>query len=77
MSDLVIDAEKKIKQTRLKLINKARKRGVWENFGNKERRELEDQFLFKGNSFEETQKLNQMIFEFDEWCSQINCFLGE
>lgn len=75
MSDLIKNADRKIKQAKVKLKNKAQKRGIWEDFGGKEIREFENQFLFKGDSFEETQKINQMIFDFSDWCQ--NFEIGE
>jgi len=45
------------------LINKAKKRGIWENFGQKEVRQLEEKYL---KDFD--QEAWSKLIDFKEWC---------
>ena len=48
-----------------KLIEEAREEGIYENFGQKEVRELEDKYGDGGANFEALAKIRM----FDDWCS--------
>ena len=58
------DILKDIAKLKKRLIKKAEKIGLWENFGQKEVRELSDKYgqYFYGNINTDP------IFEFDSWC---------
>jgi len=45
------------------LMVKAMKKGIWENFGQKERRKLEDKYAMY------VPEIAKLILDFDEWCS--------
>ena len=52
-----------IERTKKKLINKARKNGLWENFGQKEVRKLMDIYSEYANAL-----IRDIIQDFDNWC---------
>jgi hypothetical protein len=60
------ELRKEIEKIKKSLINRAKKKGLWENFGQREARVLMDKF-FQGN-FEDI----KMIIEFQEWCSNFD-----
>ena len=51
-----------------KLIKIAKTKGLYENFGQKEVRKLEDKFIDISNYSEEMNKNRRLIQMFDEWC---------
>jgi len=51
-----------IDQKKKALINKVKTKGLYENFGQKELRELQDSYPM----FEP--EVSKLILEFDEWC---------
>lgn len=51
-----------------KLIKKAKSKGLYENFGQKEVRKLEDKFINSSDYSEEMNKNRRLIQIFDEWC---------
>tara|TARA_R110000764_G_scaffold219696_1_gene307453 strand:- start:1010 stop:1216 length:207 start_codon:yes stop_codon:yes gene_type:complete len=51
-----------------KLINKAKTKGMYENFGQKEVRKLEDKFIDCSVYTEEMNTNRRLIQIFDEWC---------
>ena len=51
-----------------KLIKKAKSKGLFENFGQKEVRKLEDKFINIFDYSEEMNKNRRLIQMFDEWC---------
>lgn len=57
---------KAIKSAKIKLNNKATKSGIFENFGQKEVRQLKEKFATPGTMFniEET----NAIQDFNDWC---------
>ena len=60
---LAIEIQKDVDKARKRLINKAIKKGMWENFGQKEVRKLEDKW--------EHQRYTdqfKIIDEFNTWC---------
>ena len=66
--------ENTIKKEKQKLINKAKKKGLYENFGQKEVSRLEDTFnyqhLIYGTSEEREQA--DLIRLFSNWCSHFD-----
>jgi len=55
--------DQEILKTKKKLMEKAKKTGIWENFGQKEARQLEERYL---KSFDR-EDWNKLI-DFKEWC---------
>jgi hypothetical protein len=62
--------EKDINKIKKSLILKARKKGLYENFGQKEVRKLRDKYPM-GYMDEEKFNMN-IILDFSEWCRNIN-----
>ena len=60
--DTAIQNEKK------KLIDKVKKKGIYENFGQKEVRKLEDKFINTSSYTDEMNYIRKAIQEFDKWC---------
>ena len=60
--------EKDIKSARVKLIVKAEKRGVYENFGNHEIRQLEEKYNYPDFNHPEKEKIFNLFQSFAEWC---------
>ena len=65
MMDINTRISKDIGKTRERLIAKAKKKGLWENFGQKELRKLKDKHIGANCVTRETYKLFQ---DFDNWC---------
>jgi hypothetical protein len=59
-----------ISKTKRKLINKWNRYGPYENFGQKEVRDLEDKYNYLGLCWgtPEERRLAQLIRDFDDWC---------
>ena len=61
---------KKIRETvnrfKKQLIRKAQKKGVYENFGQKEVRKLTD--IIGSNLYTAPQEIRSILFNFDDWC---------
>lgn len=61
--------EKMIAAAKRRLIRKAARRGLWENFGCKEIRKIEDQNSRMHDVYsQEWREANRQIQEFFEWC---------
>jgi len=58
-----------IERKRGRLMVRALDRGVYENFGQKEVRELSDTFEDISDFSDEMNTIRQMISSFDEWCA--------
>ena len=58
--------EKTIKQTKTKLIKKAQKKGVYENFGQKEWRQIND--LIGSDFYTAPQHIRNIFLDFQTWC---------
>lgn len=61
-----INSEKK------KLIEKAKKKGIYENFGQKEVSKLKDKFINISSYTDEMNKMRVLLSNFDDWCSSYN-----
>ena len=66
----VAEVTKQIETVKKGLISKAKSKGIWENFGQKECRALEDGFSKKYNMYgsSEERQAFKMIMDFHEWC---------
>lgn len=66
--------ERRITKAKKELVTKAKKHGLWENFGQDKVRDIEDEFsdysLNYGDSYE--RKLGNMIKNFYRWCINFN-----
>lgn len=51
-----------------KLIQIAKKKGLYENFGQKEVRKLEEKFINHSDYSQEMNKNRKLIKLFDDWC---------
>ena len=59
---------KAISKEQDKLINKVRTHGLYENFGQREVRKLEDRFI-NNSSYTDEMNMNRLLIEgFNEWC---------
>jgi hypothetical protein len=61
--------ETAIRKAKNKLIKKADKNGVYENFGEKEQRKIEDDFPVWDMSYDDRRKTLALTNEFFHWCS--------
>ena len=64
---LAIEIQKDVNKAKKRLINKAKKKGLWENFGQKEVRKLTDKW--------EHQRYTEQfrcIDDFNIWCMDFN-----
>ena len=61
--------ESAINKARTRLINHARKKGLCENFGQKDVMKLEDQYLNSSSYSPDMNRLRSQIAGFDNWCS--------
>jgi hypothetical protein len=60
--------QKAIAKEQDKLINKVRTKGLYENFGQREVRKLEDRFI-NSSSYTDEMNMNRLLIEgFNEWC---------
>ena len=60
--------EAAISRERTKLIKIAKSKGLYENFGQKEVRKLEDKYIDSSDYSEEMNKNRRLIQMFEEWC---------
>lgn len=58
-----------ITRTKKRLINRAKKYGIYENFGQDEVRRLEDKYIDISNYSKNEMTKRMLIDQFDEWCS--------
>jgi hypothetical protein len=61
-----------INNTKQKLINKVKRSGLYENFGQKELRKLEDKYINLGDYTDEMNENRQLLKNFDEWAQTYN-----
>ena len=60
--------EAAISRERTKLIKVAKSKGLYENFGQKEVRKLEDKYINLSDYSTEMNNNRRLIQSFDEWC---------
>lgn len=58
-----------INQIKKRLINKAKKKGIYENFGQKEFRQLMDKY---GRDFYSDSELRGALMRFNDWAMNFN-----
>ncbi len=67
-----------INRQKIRLADKTRRNGLYENFGEKEVRNLKDKYdyntLIYGTEIE--RKKAQLIEDFDNWCMNFNCVIA-
>ena len=63
-----MNIEKAVQKEKNKLIAIAKTKGLYENFGQKEVRKLEDKFINSSIYSDEMNKSRRTIQLFDEWC---------
>jgi len=68
----MIKLETKIKGLKLVLTEKARNKGIYENFGQKEVRKLEETFINISSYTDEMNEIRNLIQNFNEWCMNFN-----
>jgi hypothetical protein len=59
---------KVIEKTQLSLIKKVKEKGLYENFGQKEVRLIEDRFIDISDYSSEMNRIRTVISNFDNWC---------
>ena len=55
-----------------KLIDKVKKKGIYEDFGQKELNKLKDKYIDIGNYTDEMNNNRELIKEFNDWCMSYN-----
>lgn len=68
----IIKVQRDINKAQNKLIARCEKRGIYENFGQKEVRELEDKWIDLSCYTTEMNQIRDLIRKFDNWCMQYN-----
>ena len=63
--------EKEIEKTKNSLLIKAKKNGLYENFGQVEIRKLKDKFINFASYTNEMNMIRKSIDNFDYWCSNV------
>jgi hypothetical protein len=58
-----------IETQKAKLIAKAKKTGIYENFGQREVLQLKDKYIDSSNYYSEMNAMRGAISTFDDWCS--------
>jgi hypothetical protein len=64
--------EKEIEKTKNSLLIKAKKSGLYENFGQIELRKLKDKFIDSSSYTNEMNKIRQLLDNFDHWCGNVS-----
>lgn len=64
--------EKEIEKTKNSLLIKAKKNGIYENFGDSEIRKLKNKFINLSCYSRETHQLSNLINNFDNWCGSLS-----
>jgi hypothetical protein len=64
--------EKEIEKTRNILLIKAKKNGLYENFGQVEIRNLKDKFINSLSFTNEMRLIRALIDNFDYWCGNVS-----
>jgi len=64
--------EKEIEKTRNSLLIKAKKNGLYENFGQVEIRNLKDKFVNSASYTNEMNIIRKAIDNFDYWCGNLS-----
>jgi hypothetical protein len=64
--------EKEIEKTRNSLLIKAKKNGLYENFGQVEIRNLKDKFVNSASYTNEMNIIRKAIDNFDYWCGNVS-----
>lgn len=59
-----------IKRAKEKLIKKAEKEGLYENFGREEIRMIKDKFIDTSDYTDEMNRNRDKLHNFSEWCSR-------
>lgn len=59
---------KEIQKEKTKLINYATKKGIYENFGQKEVDKLRDAYIDISKYTDEMNQMRELIKSFDAWC---------
>ena len=61
-----------IRRAKKKLIQEAQKNGIYENFGQKEVREIEEKFIDISSYTDEMKQNRRKLKKFDNWCMNYN-----
>jgi len=64
--------ETAIKHEKNKLIIRVNKKGIYENFGQKEVRKIGDQYIDNSSYTDETNKQRDQLRNFNNWCMTYN-----
>ena len=60
--------QRDIEKQKAKLIAKASKKGIYENFGQKEVRDLEEKHIDISDYMDEMNEKRKEVLDFDDWC---------
>jgi hypothetical protein len=64
--------EKEIEKTKNSLLIKAKKNGLYENFGQVEIRKLKDKFINSTSYTNEMNIIRKLLDNFDYWCGNVS-----
>ncbi len=64
--------EKEIEKTKNSLLIKAKKNGLYENFGQVEIRKLKDKFINFASYTNEMNMIRKLLDNFDYWCGNVS-----
>lgn len=64
--------QRDIDKTRTKLIARAKAKGIYENFGQKEIMVLKEKWFVNGLDYLEEKNMRNILNEFDNWCAWYN-----
>lgn len=62
-----------IERTRQSLLKKVKRTGLYENFGQKEVRQLEDKYINSSDYSSEMNLIRITLQNFDNWCANYTC----
>lgn len=67
-----------INRQKIRLVDKARRQGLYENFGQKEVQNLKDKYDYNTLVYgtEKERRQAQLINNFDNWCMNFNCVIS-
>lgn len=73
MQAYIMTISKAIEKEKSKLIKRVNTKGLYENFGQKEVRQLEDRYIRHSDHYKVMNENRILIGQFEDWC--MNCDL--
>jgi hypothetical protein len=69
---VVTKLKRDIERQKKSLIKKVEKKGIYENFGQKEIDKLQDKYIDASKYTDDMNEARRLIQEFNEWCMSYN-----